>query len=142
MGIEDAATLGSLFSRLRTRDQIATLLEAYQELRKARFEYVAQSEKEKLEFITMPPGPQRDSRDQYMRAARASGQLDWENSPEQYLREQWEQFKELFGFNAYDDADTWWVEWGVLHDRVKGRHEDMSLGMTVEVRADVAFDSE
>ena len=137
MGMEDAATLGSLFSRVRTREQIGKLLSAYQELRKVRFEYVAQSEKEKLEFITMPPGPQRDSRDQYMRAARESGQLDWENSPEQYLREQWEQFKELFGFNAYDDADTWWVEWGVLHDRVKGHHKDMA--MTVEVRADVAL---
>ena len=42
----------------------------------------------------------------------ASGEM--EESPE------WVEVKEIFGYNAEDDADNWWVQWGLLRERAKG----------------------
>ena len=34
------------------------------------------------------------------------------------LRASWEELKGSFGYEAYDAADDWWVDWGVLRERM------------------------
>lgn len=116
--MEDAVVLGTIFSRLSTRDHIIPFLGAYQELRQHRCQAVRISEVEKMAFLMLPAGPDRDARDASMRAELDRGEYDWTEADEGALRRQWEEFRDDFGYNAYEAADTWWVEWGVLFERV------------------------
>lgn len=45
------------------------------------------------------------------------------------LLDQWEQVKELFGYDAEDQADDWWIKWGILQERAKGRTKDLEERM-------------
>ena len=119
MAVEDAVVLGSVFSRLKSRDHIIRYLGAYQDMRQQRCHDMAIWGVEKVEFCTLPPGPKRDARDASMLEAMRRGQQDWTQSDEDYLRGRWEEFKDVFGYNAFEDADTWWVEWGVMLERME-----------------------
>ena len=61
----------------------------------------------------------RIARDAGFERARAQQSLDWEDVEEEYLREAWEELKGSFGYDAYDAADDWWVDWGVLRERLE-----------------------
>ena len=126
--MEDAVVLGTIFSRLSSRDHIIPFLGAYQELRQHRCQAVRISEVEKMAFLMLPAGPERDARDASMRAELDRGELDWTEADEGALRQQWEEFRDDFGYNAYEAADTWWVEWGVLLERVNAAASTPSMG--------------
>lgn len=119
--MEDAAVIGSLFSRLRTRSrqEIVALLNAYQEIREERCNLITDSEYEKIHFSVLEVGdPIRAQRDAGLKASREMGVLDWDCVTEEYLKAQWEEFKGSFGYEAYDAADSWWVDWGSLRERI------------------------
>ncbi|KAI5121809.1 hypothetical protein M0805_009801 [Coniferiporia weirii] len=121
LAMEDAAVLGSLFSRLRSRDsgEIVRLLSAYQEIRQDRCVDVAKSEFANVDISTLPPDdPRFPIRMAGFAASREVKALDWENLGDPYLQGVWEQFKSLFGYEAYDAADDWWVDWGVMQERM------------------------
>ncbi|THH08949.1 hypothetical protein EW145_g2356 [Phellinidium pouzarii] len=120
LAMEDGATLGSLFSRLQSRnaDEALWLLRAYQELREDRCVTTVQSDIELVIFSTLPEGPARDERDEGFRMARKQESLDWENSREDILRGAWDEFRGSFGYDAYDATDNWWVDWGVMLQRM------------------------
>ncbi|KAF9459024.1 hypothetical protein BDZ94DRAFT_1062718 [Collybia nuda] len=120
MAVEDGAVLAKLFSHLRSEDQISHFLYAFQDLRQQRCARVLKKEINDIAFMTMPPGETQQCRDSVMRAKRDAG-LDvldagsnMEETPE------WAEIKEVFGYDAEDDADNWWMEWGVLRERAKG----------------------
>jgi len=120
--MEDAAVIGSLFSRLRTRSrqEILVLLNAYQEIREERCNLITDSEYEKIHFSILEVGdPIRAQRDAGLKASREMNALDWEDVSEEYLKAQWEEFKGSFGYEAYDAADGWWVDWGSLRERIR-----------------------
>ncbi|KAI5121803.1 hypothetical protein M0805_009795 [Coniferiporia weirii] len=117
--VEDAVILGGLFSRLKSRSQIKALLGAFQELRESRYEVVRVSEVDKLAVVTIPPGPLRDARDATMRKEREVGINELAKSPDEYLRTSLEEFR-VFGYDAFDEVDTWWVEWGMLLEHMHG----------------------
>ncbi|KAG8212851.1 hypothetical protein J3R82DRAFT_11168 [Butyriboletus roseoflavus] len=48
------------------------------------------------------------------------------------LLDQWEQVRELFGYDAEDQADDWWVKWGILRERAKGRNRDLEERMNAQ----------
>jgi salicylate hydroxylase len=114
LALEDAAILGTLFSRLRSRDQVPTLLYAFQDLHKARADAVTAMEIETAEvaFSNLPrvrdglvrwsalPADEPDSRSE-------SGPTDAELTD----------VMEVWGYFAIDAADEWWVEWGLLRER-------------------------
>jgi salicylate hydroxylase len=106
LAVEDAAVFGTLFSRLRTFDQIPELLEAFQELRQARCEAVHLSELNNAALVWLPPGPERDARDAGMKKMMEAGHDHWD---EGMLREQWDTIAEVFGYNAREAAEDWWV---------------------------------
>ncbi|KAI5121804.1 hypothetical protein M0805_009796 [Coniferiporia weirii] len=141
LAIEDAVVLGELFSRLTSRDHIRRFLGAFQDLRQPRREFVQAADLDQAAFITMPPGPERDARDASMRLELEKGQQDWTEAPEEVgLLKQWEEFKEVWGYDAFEDADTWWVEWGTLLERMdalNGGENEYVPEEFLQVRSDV-----
>lgn len=129
MCIEDAAVLGGLFSRLRSWDQVPSLMEAYQDLRQERAYAAACQDQANADITWLPPGPHRDARDAAMRADK---QCDIGEFNERMLRDQWDTVGEVFGYSASDDAANWWVGWGMLAEMAKRRTGDsLQIEMTV-----------
>ncbi|KAG1852791.1 hypothetical protein DFJ58DRAFT_790611 [Suillus subalutaceus] len=126
MAVEDAAVFAKLFSHLRDKDQISTFLHAFQDLREDRCASVVHTEQCNLYFQMLPAGPQQEQRDQDMRAKTAQGESVFGGGE---ASEQWEQLKELWGYDAEDEADDWWVKWGLLRERAKQRSLDMEAEM-------------
>ncbi|KNZ80175.1 6-hydroxynicotinate 3-monooxygenase, partial [Termitomyces sp. J132] len=121
MTIEDAAVLAKLFSHLRQRDQITTFLWAFQELRQPRCDSVTTKEAGIILCMTMEQSEVQQQRDDVTRAKRDMGKGilggDGEDSPES---PEWVEVKDVFGYSAEDEADNWWVQWGLLRERAKG----------------------
>ncbi|KAF8650592.1 hypothetical protein AX16_005177 [Volvariella volvacea WC 439] len=120
MAVEDAAALGRLFCHLKSDEQIPDFLWALQNLRRTRCSAVYRKEAGDLVFMSIPPGEAQEARDSVMRAKRDAG-IDalastngFEESPE------WEEIKEVFAYDAEDEADNWWQEWGILKERALG----------------------
>ncbi|KAF9223227.1 FAD/NAD(P)-binding domain-containing protein [Gyrodon lividus] len=132
LAVEDSAVLAKLFSHLRSEDQIATFLNAFQDLREDRCASVVSSEQGNLLFQMMPHGPQQEQRDSAMRARYAEGRGLFETGAP---AEQWEQIKELFGYDAEEQADDWWIKWGLLRERAKERSREMDEQMNARFSA-------
>lgn len=124
--------LAKLFSHLKTEDQIPTLLNALQELREGRCASVVKCEQGNLLFQMMPHGPQQEQRDIVLRKQVADGRPMLSSSEP---LDQWEQVKELFGYDAEDHADDWWIKWGILRERAKDRTRDMEERMKARFAA-------
>ncbi|KIK93780.1 hypothetical protein PAXRUDRAFT_828622 [Paxillus rubicundulus Ve08.2h10] len=132
LAVEDSAVLAKLFSHLRSKDQIATFLNAFQDLREGRCASVVTSEQRNLVFQMMPHGPQQEKRDNAMRARHAEGRGVFTTGAP---AEQWEEIKELFGYEAEDQADDWWVKWGLLRERAQERSREMEAQMNARFSA-------
>ncbi|KAG6915296.1 hypothetical protein DXG01_012274 [Tephrocybe rancida] len=120
MTIEDAAVLARLFSHLRAADQIPSFLCAFQDLRQRRCSSVTSKEAGILEYMTMPSGDAQRQRDDTMRLKRDAGLGILEASEEAEESAEWVEIKEVFGYDAEDEADNWWVQWGLLRERANG----------------------
>ena len=120
LNFEDGCVLGSLFSRLHTRnrEEILRLLRAYQEIRQERCEQGIQSDLEISTFLSLPPGPDRDRRDEGFRQSQTSQKLEWDEETEDSLRGAWESYRIQLAYEAYDAADDWWIDWGVMIQRL------------------------
>ncbi|KAF8071521.1 hypothetical protein FPV67DRAFT_878314 [Lyophyllum atratum] len=135
MTLEDGAVLAKLFSHLRTEDQICSFLWAFQELRQPRVENVMAKEVGIVYYMTMPPGAQQEERDRTMRAKRDAGIGILQASGESAQSREWRDVKEVFGYDAEDEADNWWVQWGLLRERAKG--VDVGYGLPIQVEQTV-----
>lgn len=105
-------------------------MEAFQDLRQGRCERVHDLELMSMSFAWAPPGPERDLRDQQLRPTLEGkpGEVEWD---EGHLRAEWERMGDVFGYNAREAAENWWVHWGVLRESSKaGRPFDP---MNIEV---------
>ncbi|RPD64462.1 FAD/NAD(P)-binding domain-containing protein [Lentinus tigrinus ALCF2SS1-7] len=112
MAIEDAVVLGSLFSHLRTLDQVPSFLSAYQELRERRCDLVKLGDIKNGKLAAMPNGPAADARDELMRH-----RVDeWD---EGMMKAQFDEIAEIFLYDAGDAAEEWWVNWGRFHHTVR-----------------------
>lgn len=119
--LEDAAVLGVLFSRLRSHDQISPLLYGYEDLRKPRRNTLADLEDANHYIIMLPPGPERDFRNdawnRWKQAAEARGDAEIEEGE---LEQQFAELCGVWGYDAIDAAEEWWVQWGMLRERALG----------------------
>ncbi|KAI0731120.1 FAD/NAD(P)-binding domain-containing protein [Earliella scabrosa] len=112
MAAEDAVVLGSLFSHLSTLDQIPSFLNAYQELRQKRCELVNMGDIRNGQMVVMPDGPEAAARDEVL-----GHRVDeWD---EGMLKAQFEEIAEIFGYDAGDAAEEWWINWGRFHENVR-----------------------
>ncbi|KAJ7149865.1 hypothetical protein C8R43DRAFT_1236415 [Mycena crocata] len=114
MGIEDGAVLARLFSHLRTRDQISQFLWAFQEIRQPRCAAATESETNIMHYSCMPRGEAQEARDQGFRAKIAAGVEVLQAGADQEELPVWREVKEIFGYDAEDAADDWYVGWGSL----------------------------
>ncbi|KAF7324616.1 FAD-binding-3 domain-containing protein [Mycena kentingensis (nom. inval.)] len=128
--IEDAETLGALFSRIQHPSQISRMLAAYEEIRQPRCNYAQDWELRKRKLITEPFGPEQKARDAGIR--RMMLYNDWEHIDETRFREMWGDEMEMFSYFATERVDDWWTKWGSLLARNTGK-PDVPLTPTVEV---------
>lgn len=131
MAVEDAIALGTLFSRLMRRDQIAQLLDGFQEIRYERCKFVHFSELATVRNVSLPEGEEREIRDINLR--RASLERNDETEDEATLLSQWEAIGSVFGHSARDAADEWWIKWGTLDQRTSV-FDAVKVGMGMQVQ--------
>jgi salicylate hydroxylase len=112
MSIEDAMTLSTLFSLPAAKSHTPLLLSAYEELRQPRCAATQASELRKRDFVCLPRGHEQQARDDGLRAASMRALLDWDEAEEEYLRETWEEYIDLFAFDAREAVEDWWTKWG------------------------------
>jgi salicylate hydroxylase len=119
MAIEDGAVLAKLFSHLLSEDQIPSFLRAFQDLRHERVDRMFGIEMRNIYTMCLPPGEIQEMRDQSLREKHREGKnvLQGEGGD---IAEQWEENKVMFGYDAEDEADDWWVKWGLLRERARG----------------------
>ncbi|THG94300.1 hypothetical protein EW026_g7146 [Hermanssonia centrifuga] len=105
MALEDAVVFSTLFSHLKSWNQVGSFVSAYQEIREARTKAVNTVDVSNAELVRMPPGPDRDRRNESMRRARR----EWDDDALQW---EFEGVAALFAYEAQDAAEEWWVNWG------------------------------
>ncbi len=120
MAVEDAVVLGSLFSHLRTMNQIPSFLNAYQELRQRRCDLVKLADIGNAQMVAMPDGPAADARDEDIRH-------EIEEWDEGTLKAQFEEIAEIFLYDAGDAAEEWWVNWGRFSQPAREQPSMMNL---------------
>ncbi|KIJ65700.1 hypothetical protein HYDPIDRAFT_87975 [Hydnomerulius pinastri MD-312] len=131
MQVEDAGVLTTLFSQLKTKEQISHLAEAFQEIRQPRAQSIYSKETKAFDTVWVPPGPGREARDQALSMMMSEGHKGWDESR---LRWQWDEICEVFGYHAREAAEDWWVMWGVLRERSQMvSHHHNGLHMSVEI---------
>lgn len=117
LAVEDAAVLGTLMSRLQSVEQIPQLLDAFQDLRQNRCDRVHTSEVNNVVLVGLPPGETREMRDAGLRVSLEEREGYWDD--EGHMREQWDEVGDVFGYNAREAAEDWWVKWGALGNSTK-----------------------
>jgi salicylate hydroxylase len=137
MNLEDASVLAKLFSHLRNEEQIPSFLHAFQDLREERCEKNRALDIGNILFMMAPEGEGTVQRDIMMRAKYDEGQNVLADDDGDNNVAQWDQNRELFAYDAEDEADNWWVQWGLLHERsraqVSEHMETFSLDISVGI---------
>src|SRR5487761_1708857 len=127
MSLEDASVLAKLFSHLRDEDQIPSFLYAFQNLREERCQKNRTIDIGNILFMMEPEGEGTAQRDAMMRSKHDEGRNVLSGDDEDSNVAQWDYNRELFGYDAEDEADNWWVQWGLLQERAKAsQREDES----------------
>lgn len=103
------------------------MLRAYQEIRQERCEQGIQSDLGISTFLTLPPGPDRDRRNEGFKESEANKKLEWDEESEDSLRGTWEAYRVQLAYEAYDAADDWWVDWGVVVHRLSAADNNMTI---------------
>ncbi|KAG6831553.1 hypothetical protein H0H92_009472 [Tricholoma furcatifolium] len=131
LGIEDAQTLGTLFSGIQEYDQVPQLLSAYEELRQTRCLETQNWEKRKRVMLTLPQGREQEERDFRLRKAMAVREFD--HMDETTFKTIWGDEMELFGYDATEKVEDWWTKWGPLlaHDSSNRRSLSSSLQVLI-----------
>jgi salicylate hydroxylase len=135
MTVEDGAVLAKLFSHLRTRDQIPNFLYAFQDLRQPRCAAVYKKELGDVGFMTLPPCDFKDMRDNALRTKRDAGISVLNAGEGEEETQEWTEIKDIFGYDAEDEADNWWIEWGLLRERANG----LNLSVACNVFGSIAI---
>ncbi|KAM5538702.1 hypothetical protein V8D89_007731 [Ganoderma adspersum] len=125
MAVEDGAVLAKLFSHISEERQIESFLYAFQELRQERVKAVRQGEFGSVLYMTAA-GEMAAARDAGMRAKAAAGKnvLEGDGDAESI----WEEYRVVFGYDCEDEADDWWVQWGMLRERALEREAAHAAG--------------
>jgi salicylate hydroxylase len=90
------------------------LVRAYETIRRDRCEFLHQAEVMHAMRTMFPPGPERTARDEEMQGLLKAGQAKWDDDSFLGL---WGHLINIWAYNAFDAADDWWVQWGILRER-------------------------
>jgi salicylate hydroxylase len=120
LSIEAAAVLSALLSYVRSPDRIPHLVSAYETIRRERSKFLHEVEVSSVTQSMFPPGPEREARDFEMQKLLHARQHKWNDDA--YLGV-WGQLCQVWAYDAFDAADDWWVQWGVLRERSMTVHD-------------------
>ena len=130
MAIEDSAVLAKLFGHLLSPDQVSSFLYAFPELRQGRTKSTRVNEMGNIYFMAMPDDAGATMRDQHFKARRDMNLSPLEDESDD-ASAVWESIKETWCYDAEDEADDWWVGWGML--RLRSQETELEFGMEVQV---------
>ncbi|KAI0700907.1 hypothetical protein BC835DRAFT_1325529 [Cytidiella melzeri] len=120
LNVCDAGALGALFMKLHTNEQIDSFLKAFESLRRPRTKKVLQIEMLNIYYLALPPGEFKDARDNGLRTRGAAGKdmfSAMSSEDEDVVKQQWDNDKMLFSYDAEEHALEWWNDWGLLNER-------------------------
>jgi len=141
LSVEAAAVLSTLLSYVRGLDHIPILVRAYETIRRGRSQFLHEVEVTSIAQTMFPPGPARTARDLEMQRLLHAGQDKWDDDA--YLGI-WGQLCEVWAYNAFDAADDWWVQWGVLRERSmcpQDQHVELPFNhLEISVSAQTGYD--
>ena len=118
MGIEDAAVLGNLLSRISHISQLKPLLQAYQDLRLKRTSAAQEVSRMNQRVFHLPDGEEQRRRDEGMKKAMAfemagkSDELRRQPSASNAIGQTKAGDDVLFGYDADVEVDKWWASHG------------------------------
>ena len=127
MAVEDGAVLARLFSHLSEERQIGSFLNAFQELRQERVKAVRQGEFHSVMYMTAGDEVAQ-ARDENMRRKAAAGKNVLDGDGDGDAAQIWEEYRVIFGYDCEDEADDWWVQWGMLRERALEREAAHAAG--------------
>jgi len=113
LSVEAAAVLSTLLSYVRGLDHVPVLVRAYETIRRGRSKFLHEVEVATIMQTMFPPGPEREARDLEMQKLLQAGRDKWDDDAYLGL---WGHLCEIWAYNAFDAADDWWVQWGVLRE--------------------------
>ena len=130
MAIEDSAVLAKLFGHFMSVEQVSSFLYAFPELRQGRTKSIRLNEVGNIYFMAMPDDAGATQRDAHFKARRDKNlsPLEDDSGDASGL---WEMLKETWCYDAEDEADDWWVGWGML--RLRSLRGELKFGMEVQV---------
>lgn len=115
LAIEDAQTLGLLFSRISRRGQISRMLSVYEEIRNPRIAMALSYEHQAQARMFVPNASElMFMRDTIMRSALAyedPGALD-----EETFKMVWGNELDLVNHDAAEKVEDWWNQWGAVFE--------------------------
>jgi len=118
LSVESAAVLSTLLSYVRGFDHIPLLVRAYETIRRDRSDFLGRVEMMNMTQTMFPPGPERTARDEEMQKLLHAGQANWDDDAYLGL---WGHLCQIWAYNAFDAADDWWAQWGLLRERSLGQ---------------------
>ena len=136
MAAGDAAVLGRIFSHLHSKEQIDSFLSAVQEIREDRVKMVVEVAASNVLAIAPQPGYADSSQKQRS----GEGLRRLQNGKNETQSELAEMVEKIFGYDPEDQADDWWVQWGIMQERA-GRW-NLSGTLSVHVEEDEKEQSE
>ncbi|KAI0075993.1 FAD/NAD(P)-binding domain-containing protein [Panus rudis PR-1116 ss-1] len=127
MAIEDAAVLGKLFTYLKSPDQISNFLYALQDLRQPRSDRALKEEHDLYKFLTMPACEAQVRRDEEIRKRHKEGMKQFSGGDD-IPAKVWEEIRSVYAYDCEDEADEWWIQWGLLRERAREINDFYSNG--------------
>ena len=124
MGVEDGAVIGKLYSHLSVPEQTQDFLYAFQDLRQQRCAEAIDGDISMFRYISMDAGPEQEMRDASMLTNDREGRNVLEGDETTGENEQWLQIRTIYGYDCEDEADDWWVQWGLLRARANSDGAD------------------
>ncbi|KAF8154612.1 hypothetical protein B0H34DRAFT_783758 [Crassisporium funariophilum] len=112
LALEDAQTLGYLFSRIQHRNQVSRLLTAYDEIRQPRCADTKAYDYSHQAMLKTRTGPIQERRDAQMRKTLVH--KVGERMDEVTFKKVWGNELILFALDATEKVDDWWGQWGSL----------------------------
>ncbi|KAI0818461.1 FAD/NAD-P-binding domain-containing protein [Trametes gibbosa] len=119
MTVGDAAAFGRLFKHLHREDQIDTFLNAVYEIRADRVQRVVRASKGNIFAASLPPGV-AEAHDRVLRERSERGITDLSVAGRHTSKELEVAVEDIFAYDPEDEADNWWVQWGLTQERVAG----------------------
>ena len=115
LAVGDGAVLGRLFSHLHTREQIPSFLCAVQEIREERVASVINSCEGNT--ASLPPGVAEARAQEKGKGSPRLGSPGSMGAGERASMELVETIEGVFAYDPEDEADNWWVQWGLMEER-------------------------